>query len=123
MTEPLDESQNQLAAGAVEDPDTSTFVHLNPPPSAKVIASTHDALARRTQSYRDQGRSLEQIIEIFSTAWPELHYHPSRRAEVERAFNSPKISEHPSEDEIALAFVASVAEYTCYVSLWGKWLA
>ena len=95
---------------------------LDPPPSAEIIAKTYDPLARRTQQLRDQGRSLEQIIEIFSTAFPELCYHPLRRAEVERAFFSPKISDHPSEDEIALAFVTSVAEFARFVAVWGKWL-
>jgi hypothetical protein len=97
-------------------------VDAGPPPSAGVIAETHDKLVRTTQKYRDQGHSLKQIIEIFSTAFPKLHYHPVRRAGVEIAFNSPKISEHPSEDQIALEFVSSVADYTRFVAVWGKWL-
>jgi hypothetical protein len=58
----------------------------------------------------------------------DLKYHRCRRREIDDAFpDTPSRPaethvEHPSEDQIAQAFVTSIGEFTRYVSVWGKWL-
>jgi putative DNA primase/helicase len=107
----------------------SYFPSDGPAPSADEVKATRKELRASIQSQKAAGMSADDIHEALLTRshLRDLRYHPSRRPELDAEFEKeapvPAVDLSPSDDALALIFVATYGLFLRYVAEWGKWLA